>query len=191
MIPDTLDAYKLPLNDETGFAGAGSYLSCLGENVGVRKSEGLRLPQAVPPLPVVAKAPSQGGGPTSLSSSAIPPAPQMVRSRSGSLVYDLPGRSYAQTNDEFPPTNDGGKVVKRNRRANSSSSSPLQPPSLRGRRRGASLTALQSDASQMDISGSDTESVPVWTQDAGEAGVWTIASTGEAGLSSSSSTPTD
>ena len=165
-------AYASPVIPATGFLGGGSYLSCLGENVGVRKADGARMQYA----PDIKTSPNIGT--SSPERGEEDPFDVMLAGHAASVAArntEL-GRSRAgsvnQDNDLLTPiTNDGGRVVKRGRRGTATMSSPIQGP-LKGRKRGNSHSGLSSAIEPDNYEG-------IWTQDAGEAGTWTIASTGK------------
>jgi hypothetical protein len=168
VIPDPSTAYTEPIDPANGFTGSGSYLSCLGENVGVRKAEGPRQAWNVEPeLPNVRlQTPDR---------ELADPFDVMRAGQAGPVAAknEEIGRERASTfsADASPVSNDGGKVRKM-RRLSAVSASPIQGP-LKGRKRGSSFNASASDSQDTPSAGG------LWTQDAGEAGIWTIASTGE------------
>jgi hypothetical protein len=169
VIPDPQAAYAAPCDPLAGFVGGGSYLSCLGENVGVRKAEGPRRdfggdPRASPNIGAIT--PDKEGD---------DPFDVMLAGQAASLAAKNAalGRSSPPSAQDkgllTPITNDGGKV-KRGRRSTASLASPITTP--KGRKRGNSSSGLASAVEAESNEG-------VWTQDAGEAGTWTIASTGK------------
>lgn len=171
VIPDCEAAYSTPSEPLSGFVGGGSYLSCLGENVGVRKADGPRKSTAVdirgsPNLSAVtpdkeAEDPfdvMKGGQAATLAA------------KNAALARDNSPNSQSKDKDLLTPiTNDGGKV-KRGRRGTATLASPIATP--KSRKRGNSHSGL---ASAVDADSQEG----IWSQDAGEAGTWTIASTGE------------
>jgi hypothetical protein len=167
-MPDPEAAYSAPINPEVGFLGGGSYLSCVGEEVGCRKAVSNRSPVSRD-ISTAALGPdaSEGLADSTPGSSSMSPA---SRSRSKSLVAD-----NAEIDGLAPATNDGGKV-KKLRRATSSINQPISRPSAGGRRRG-----LSSASALIDANG-DTLIEGAWTQDVGEAGVWVVASIGKFGF---------
>lgn len=168
VIPDPSTAYKEPIDPANGFVGSGSYLSCLGENVGVRKAEGPRQALNIDPEPPVVRLQTPDrelGDPFDVMKAGhaglvAAKNEEMGRDRASSLALDA-----------SPITNDGGKVRKM-RRLSAVSASPIQGP-LKGRKRGSSFNAGALDTQDTPSAGG------LWTQDAGEAGIWTIASTGQ------------
>lgn len=166
-MPDTDAAYSTPIDPEVGFLGGGSYLSCVGEEVGCRKAVSnrasiLRNNSPAVPGPDVSEGWADGtSAPTSTASAN--------RNRSKSLAADS-----TNFDGPAPTTNDGGKV-KKLRRATSSIHQPIARLPAGGRRQG-----LSSASSVVDMNG-DTVMEGAWTQDVGEAGVWIVASIGKFG----------
>lgn len=173
VMPDPEAAYLNVVDGENGFFGGGSYLSCLGENVGVRKAEGKRT-SLVPEVKSHRfgeshMSPDPGAIDDMFDGSSAAQSAMMQRNRSHSLAVD-------GSRDELlpPATNDGGKVKKLRRATSSLATSPLtRPPVGGGRRRGMSNSSSLNEMSE------DINLEGVWVQDAGEAGTWTIASTGK------------
>lgn len=170
VIPDSQAAYAEPCEPLNGFLGGGSYLSCLGENVGVRKAEGPRKDymtelRSSPNLNATTPDREQGD-----------PFDMMMAGQAASLAAknaalarnSSPSGSQDKDLLTTPITNDGGKVVKRGRKGTASMASPIATP--KGRKRGNSNAGLPS---ALEIESPEG----VWFQDAGEAGIWTIAST--------------
>ena len=93
-----------------------------------------------------------------------------VAAKNAALARDNSPNSQNKDKDLLTPiTNDGGKV-KRGRRGTATLASPIATP--KSRKRGNSHSGL---ASAVDADSQEG----IWSQDAGEAGTWTIASTGE------------
>lgn len=169
-------AYSDPVDPDHGFQGSGTYLSCLGENVGVRKSEEGRKA-------FIPDAPGLDASPSSLAVTPDNEIGDPIETMRAGLATNVSarndelGRSRASSvsaEAALPATNDGGKV-KRVRRASAVAASPISGP-VKGRKRGASLTVPNASP---DIGNGPANLDGLWTQDAGEAGVWTIAGTGE------------
>ena len=158
IIPNPQEAYTAPISTVDGFSGAGSYLSCLGENVGVRKSETGRMPCTPDGSPNL-----DAGTPSSEDMNPFD-APY------GGLGGDSRSRANSLSVEHAfgDSSNDGGKV-KKARRLSSATASPINGP-IRGRKRGASTGSLLAEVLE--------SSNQQWQQDAGEAGCWTIATTG-------------
>ena len=158
IIPNPQEAYTAPISTVDGFSGAGSYLSCLGENVGVRKSETGRMPCTPDGSPNM-----DAGTPSSEDMNPFD-APY------GGLGGDSRSRANSLSVEHAfgDSSNDGGKV-KKARRLSSAAASPINGP-VRGRKRGASTGSLLAEVLE--------SSNQQWQQDAGEAGCWTIATTG-------------
>lgn len=179
VIPDPIAAYGIPSEPLTGFAGGGSYLSCLGENVGVRKAEGIRTQYAseVKGSPKVGNqalgnvSPDGGSGEDPFDVMLAGHAAALAAKEAAMGAPGSRGPKPGMPDPDLltPITNDGGKV-KRGKKGAASLASPIAGP-IKGRKRGNSSSGLASAVEAENVEG-------VWTQDAGEAGTWTIVGTG-------------
>lgn len=170
-MPDAEAAYTNPVDPELGFVSGGSYLCCCNEQVGHQKAKSNRIslsamtPNQTQDSPIVSHKKSAGNVAENKSASSQCMA-LANRNRSQSLAVDS-----SRDHLTMSSSNDGGKV-KKLRRATSSLSNPIGRLSTCGRGRGLSSTSNSNETSEeLSLEG-------VWRQDAGEAGIWTIASTG-------------
>lgn len=170
VVADPEKAYASPVDPEAGFVSGGSYLSCFGEKVGVRKAEGPRTPlqNARKGSTSESSTPESGPAENLFDPSSTLPFPGLTtnRGRSQSLAVDGNKEELLA-----PTTNDGGKV-KKLRRATSSIANPIARPATGGRRRGLSTASSVNEATE------ELATDGAWSQYAGEPGVWTICSTG-------------
>ncbi|KAA1128754.1 hypothetical protein PGTUg99_012261 [Puccinia graminis f. sp. tritici] len=180
VMTDPQSAYLAPVTSPyAGFPGSGSFLACLGENVGVHRAESGR--QAVPPImtppPSASSARSFGG----TNSDALAEA-NYLASHLNQPILSSAGNSRARSNtpssalDLGLGSSDGGKV-KRPRKA---SASLLHGRALsKNRKRGASISSCGHDEHSSESECSHSNSLyphasKVWTIECGEPAVWTI-----------------
>lgn len=169
-------AYANPVDPQSGFVGGGAYLSCWGDQVGVRKAESGRII-----LGPGAEVNSSGSSLADNGQAEQPPETSSRSRSASSSSHRARSQSFAigETGlEQRPPaTNDGGKVKKAGRlRSVTSLESPIaRPLATNGRKRGLSTASKAADEiEELALFGGNT-----WQQDAGEAGAWTIVSTGE------------
>lgn len=174
VMPDPQSAYTREIDWDDGFFGGASYLSCMGESIGLRKADSKRMRLGT--YSEVGSSPTQPFSEEDLTSTTAGQAyaerqAKEVRDRSSSLAAEV------SVNDQAPPaTNDGGKVRKPRRQTASAVPPTTSIPRVGKRPRGFSNEShtVKNDYSERQGPATTTD---IWTQDAGEAGVWTICST--------------
>lgn len=172
VLQDPCAAYTKPVDPKAGFVGGGSYLSCLGDHVGIRKAEGPRvqLSRERKSSTVSSTAPDNGLVSNTIDWMSASPDGASSRVRSQSIALGE-NRVEILANE----TNDGGRV-KKGRRATASTTNPISRPlPTSGRARGLSTASHQPS----DCEAQTVQDDNIWQQDTGEAGIWTIVSTGK------------
>ncbi|KAH9455263.1 hypothetical protein Pst134EA_022737 [Puccinia striiformis f. sp. tritici] len=179
VMTDPQSAYMAPITSPyAGFPGSGSFLACLGENVGVHRAESGR--QAVPPLmtppPSASSAKSFGGS----HSDALAEANYLSSNHNHSMHSS--GTSRARSNTPSGAleldlgTSEGGKV-KRPRKVSNTLLHGRAPS--KNRKRGGSMSSCGHDehGSESECNHSNSlfpHASKVWTIECGEPAVWTI-----------------
>lgn len=165
-------AYTNPVDPKAGFVGGGSYLSCLGDHVGIRKAQGPRVQLSRERKSSSLSSTAPDNGLVLNTSDWMSASPDGTSSRVRSQSIAL-GENRVETLAN--ETNDGGRV-KKGRRATASTTKPISRPlPTSGRARGLSTVSHQ----PTDCGAQTVQDDNVWQQDAGEAGIWTIVSTGK------------
>ncbi|PLW15418.1 hypothetical protein PCANC_17933 [Puccinia coronata f. sp. avenae] len=179
VMTDPQSAYMAPITSPyAGFPGSGSFLACLGENVGVHRAESGR--QAVPPMmtPPTSASSSQSFGGTNADALAE------VNYLASHLNQPIHASGNARARSNTPGSNleldlgssDGGKV-KRPRKV---SATFMHGRALsKNRKRGGSISSCGHDehSPESECSLSNTmypHTSKVWTIECGEPAVWTI-----------------
>ncbi|MBW0495144.1 hypothetical protein O181_034859 [Austropuccinia psidii MF-1] len=180
VMSDPHAAYMAPgVSPLAGFPGSGSFLACLGENVGVHRAESGR--QAVPPL---ITPPSSASSVRSFGNSnhdALAEAAYLASQLTQPIVTIGNSRSRSLTPQSVADVDlgscDGGKV-KRGRKALTSGG---HRSSHKTRKRTGSISSSSGfdDPGSESSDGSHAHSLfphasKVWTIDCGEPAIWTI-----------------
>ncbi|WAR61726.1 hypothetical protein PtB15_12B416 [Puccinia triticina] len=179
VMTDPQGAYFAPITSPyAGFPGSGSFLACLGENVGVHRAESGR--QAVPPIMTPPPSASSARSFGATNSDALAEANYLASHLSQPIASS--GNSRARSNTPSGGlelelgSSDGGKV-KRPRKA---STSLLHGRALsKNRKRGVSIGSCGPDEHSSESECSQSNSMyphasKVWTIECGEPAVWTI-----------------
>ena len=170
ILPNPDLAYGNPVDDETGFNGGGCYLSCLGESVGLQRSQTNRMAFTAEGLAGFYSAAGQLADCTSIANSGHTSLYGGGHSELTGL-YTNPPRSQSALPSLINERNDPDE----HRRASISGFSGLQSASSEDKKLDAVFPA---SAALSDFFGA-AKADRMWMQDAGDAGVWTIAGTGE------------
>jgi len=179
VMADPQAAYMAPVTSPyAGFPGSGSFLACLGENVGVHRAESGR--QAVPPImtPPTSASSSKSFGNT--NADALAEASYLGSNLGQPLLSSGNARARSNTPNSALEVDlrsaDGGKV-KRTRKI-SASLLPGRALSKNRKRGGSTGPGGPDDHSSESECGLSNSMYPhaskVWTIECGEPAVWTI-----------------
>lgn len=153
---------------EPGTPGiTGAFLSCMGEKVNTYRPIDGRVWNT-----------SQNNGSNSPALPSSPISPSTIPSATGEYFPHggkMDSAPESPSSAEFLPSNDGGRVIKKPKRATSSTGGIVKPVA-KGRRRPSSAGSVSSRRGSTSDSGASSGAL--WQVDIGETSVWTIVGTG-------------
>lgn len=154
---------------EPGTPGVtGTFLSCMGEKVNTYRPIDGRVWNT-----------SQNNGSNSPALPSSPISPTTIPSATSEYFPHggkMDNAPESPSSAEFLPSNDGGRVIKKPKRATSSAGG-IAKPVAKGRRRPSSAGSVSSRRGSTSDSGASSGAL--WQVDIGETSVWTIVGTGK------------